>query len=58
MQTTTRRAARASILQDIDHMGALNILGDDQSNPAGVISIENFLTAVRGAQLQGPNVFG
>ena len=54
MRTMTDCAARAEIPQDIEYTGALSILGDEQSNPEGVISLENFLNAVRVAQLHGP----
>ena len=52
------RSARAEIRWDIDHEYAFSILGDDHINPAGAVSLEKFLTAVRGAQHHGLNVFG
>lgn len=55
---TRASPARVDILWDIEGARALSILGDDQTNPEGVVSLEIFLTAVRGASLQGLNVFG
>jgi hypothetical protein len=58
MTTATGRPANTDIRLDIECLGAESILGDEQSNFSGVKSLENFLTAVRGSQLHGPNVFG
>ncbi len=56
-QSTSKGSAMPETLQEIDYTGALSILGDCQSNLLGVASLENFLTAVRGAQLEGSDVF-
>lgn len=51
------RRSRPEMEMDIDHEGAYSILGDMRINPYGLLSLENFLTAVRGSQLTGRNVF-